>query len=85
MVELDPWTIDFNTAIALRGRLEQNKLEEEAMEDAKTSSKRSSRKSSSSSKKMERAEGLAEKLKRAKTIDQVVAERRRSKPAGVSQ
>lgn len=41
MIQRDPYWIDFDTAIALRGQLEQAKLEEEALEESKKSSSKS--------------------------------------------
>lgn len=63
MVQRDPYWIDFDTAIALRGQLEQAKLEEEALEESKKSSKTSKYDQLRGKYNNEPRESLSEKLK----------------------
>ena len=78
MVQRDPFWIDFDTAIALRGQLEQAKLEEEALEESKRSSKTSKYDQLNSKYgKNEPYESLADKLKSStiKRPEDIIKER----------
>ena len=79
MIQRDPYWIDFDTAIALRGQLEQAKLEEEALEESKRSSKKTSKYDQLYNKygKNEPYEPLSEKLKSStiKRPDDIIKEK----------
>ena len=81
MIQRDPYWIDFDTAIALRGQLEQAKLEEEALEESK---KNSSKHGKLNKKYAYEGETLKEKLKsrNIKTPEQLAQEQ--SKRGGSS-
>ena len=72
MLELEPYWVDFNTAIALRGQLEENKEHDKMMkkydDDAKHISK-------GSSKGYKQSSSLSDKLRNATSIDDIIRQR----------
>jgi hypothetical protein len=69
-IQRDPFWADFDTAIALKGQLEQNKLEEEALAESRTKSRKGQYHQSKPT-----TRSLKDKLRTAKKLDDIVKER----------
>lgn len=76
MIKRDPFWIDFDTAIASKGQLEQNEAEEKALEESKHENKRHSKPSST---RKGDTRTLKDKLDGAMTIHDLIAQQKPNK------
>jgi len=79
MVKRNPFWIDFDTAVAYKGQMEQSLAEEEAMKKSQSDSKLKNT-SSSPSKGFQppRAGNLSQKVRGAQTVDDIIKSRNNS-------
>jgi len=80
-IQHDIFWIEFDTAVALRGQLEQAKLEEEALEESKTSNKKITPEQEKAMKRSEKTHNMSlkERAARAKRPEEIA----KSRGAGV--